>query len=145
MSQAVERIIHNNELLALIIRSDLATQGIEFYTPNEFSQQIASMGHAKGKKISPHMHNKVPREVTYTNEVLIIKQGKLRVDFYDNSLIYLESRILSKGDIILLAKGGHGFEVIEDVQMVEVKQGPYAGEVDRTQFLAVSSDKLIIK
>jgi len=66
--------------------------------------------------------------------VLWIKKGKLRVDFYSESQKYLESRMLEAGDVILLAQGGHGFEVIEAVEMFEVKQGPYAGEEDKTRF-----------
>ncbi|HSW61451.1 MAG TPA: hypothetical protein VLJ60_11665, partial [bacterium] len=81
-------------------------------------------------------HN--PREVVYTQEVLVMRKGKLRVDFYDNERNYLESRILEAGDVILLASGGHGFEVIEDVEMIEVKQGPYAGENDKTRFVGVT-------
>ena len=145
MPNALEKIEFQNELLAVIIRSEARTQGVKFHTPDEFSQQIASIGHPKGKIIPPHVHNEVLREVVFTKEVLIIKQGKLRVDFYDNDQKYLESRILFKGDIILLAKGGHGFEVLEDLEMVEVKQGHYAGEQDKTRFVPVATSQLIIK
>lgn len=140
-----EEITCNNKLIALIVRNNYASQGIEFFTPNEFSQQLASMGHPKGKVILPHVHNPVPREVQYTKEILIIKKGKLRVDFYDDNKNYLESRVLHSGDVILLAMGGHGFEVLEDVQMIEVKQGPYAGELDKTRFSPISNDQLQIK
>jgi len=101
------------------------------------------MRHPAGKEIPPHVHNPVTREVTFTQEVLFIKSGKLRVDFYDDDRIYLESRILEAGDTILLATGGHGFEVLEEVEMIEVKQGPYAGEQDKTRFEAV--DKKLLK
>jgi mannose-6-phosphate isomerase-like protein (cupin superfamily) len=94
------------------------------------------MQHPKGKLIDPHVHNLVRRNITYTQEVLIIKRGRLRVDFYDNNRSYLQSRILKDGDIILLATGGHGFEVLDDIEMIEVKQGPYAGDGDKTRFAA---------
>lgn len=138
----IEEIKAKDEVLAIIIRSNDEAQGVKFYTPNEFSQQIASMGHPKGKIIQPHVHNSVTREVSFTKEVLVIKKGSLRVDFYDDSQNYLKSRILYQGDIILLAKGGHGFEVLEDLQMVEVKQGPYAGEQDKTRFEPVDKTKI---
>ncbi|MBY0518489.1 MAG: hypothetical protein K2P81_16375 [Bacteriovoracaceae bacterium] len=141
----LEQIHHGNQLLAIIIRSEHSASGVEFYTPNEFSQQIAAMGHPAKKIIPPHVHNSVPREVQLTKEVLIIKSGKLRVDFYDDSQVYLESRILNAGDVILLAQGGHGFEVLEDLQMIEVKQGPYAGEKDKIRFEPVNSSSLKIK
>lgn len=141
----VEQIHHKNSLLALIIRADYEAQSVEFFTPNEFSQQLAAMGHPRGKVIPPHVHNSVPREVQFTKEVLIIKKGRLRVDFYDDHQTYLESRILYPHDVILLAMGGHGFEVLEDLQMIEVKQGPYAGEMDKIRFVPVGASSLNIK
>ncbi len=95
------------------------------------------MEHAAGKLIAPHVHNPVPREVHYTQEVLFIRKGLLRVDFYDHQQCYLRSRILEAGDVILLIEGGHGFEVLEDVEMIEVKQGPYAGDQDKTRFKGI--------
>lgn len=129
-----EYINFNDEHLAIIIYDKFEKSGVHFFTDNELSQQLAYMNHPKGKQIEPHVHNPVKREVQYTQEVLFIKSGKLRVDFYSNSQVYLESRILSKGDVILLMTGGHGFEVLEDLQMFEVKQGPYAGDLDKTRF-----------
>ena len=93
------------------------------------------MKHPAGKLIDPHVHNPVPREVHYTQEVLFIKRGKVRVDFYSNEQVYIESRTLETGDTILLATGGHGFEMLEETEMIEVKQGPYAGEEDKTRFI----------
>jgi hypothetical protein len=63
------------------------------------------------------------------------RKGRLRVDFYDEDQRYLESRVLGPGDVILLIQGGHGFEVLEEVEMIEVKQGPYVGEQDKTRFI----------
>lgn len=123
-----------DNILAIIIPHDFKKEGIEFCTPEDYSQQLAYMHHPKGKIIVPHIHNIVTREVHYTQEVLMLKSGKLRVDFYSNNKEYLESYILKGGDVILLASGGHGFEVIEELEMYEVKQGPYAGEEDKTRF-----------
>lgn len=122
------------ETLAIIIRSDFKKEGIEFFTPDDYSQQLAYMKHPKGKIIDPHVHNIVKRQVHLTQEVLVIKTGKLRVDFYTDKKEYLESYLLEAGDVILLASGGHGFEVIEDLEMYEIKQGPYAGDNDKTRF-----------
>ena len=132
-----EEIKINNEILAIIVRSNFAHNGIKFFTPDDFSQQLAYMSHLKGKVIEPHVHNPVKREVHFTKEVLFIRKGKLRVDFYDDSRNYLESRILETGDVLLLASGGHGFEALEDLEMFEVKQGPYAGENDKTRFTGI--------
>lgn len=130
----VENITHNNSLLAIIIRADYSNDGIEFFTPDDFSQQLAYMNRPAGYKIAPHVHNKVQREVFYTQEVLFIKKGKVEIEFYDDNRKHIDTRILVTGDVILLASGGHGFEMLEPTEMIEVKQGPFAGEHDKTRF-----------
>lgn len=139
---SVETVKKKERILALIIRNDYEGNGVDFITPNEYSQQVAYMHHPAGKVIDAHVHNLVHRNVVLTQEVLFIKKGKLRVDFYDDYEDYLESRILGPGDIILLVSGGHGFIVLEEVEMVEVKQGPYAGEQDKKRFSGVSDDEV---
>ena len=141
----IEEIKYKEKLLAIIIPGDFNKEGIHFFTPNDLSQQLAYMHHPKGKVIEPHVHNPVPRQVQYTQEVLFLKKGKLRVDFYDDEQNYLESRLLNAGDVILLATGGHGFEVIEEIEMIEVKQGPYAGEEDKTRFTGIKKETAVIK
>lgn len=128
------KITNKEQLLALIIPHDFTKEGIQFFTPDDFSQQLAYMKHPAGKKIQPHIHNVVMREVHFTQEVLILKRGKLRVDFFDDEKNYLESYVLQAGDVILLSSGGHGFEVLEEIEMFEVKQGPFVGELDKTRF-----------
>lgn len=138
----IEEIVHQHKLLAVIVRSGYHAQGIKFFTPNEFSQQLGYMNRPKGYVIPPHVHNPVSREVQFTKEVLFIKSGKVRVDFYDDDQSYLESRILGAGDVILLAFGGHGFEMLEPTEMIEVKQGPYAGDADKTRFSPIPASKV---
>jgi len=130
----VERISHSNKLLAIIIRANFSRDGIEFFTPDDFSQQLAYMNRPAGYVITPHIHNKLQREVFYTQEVLFIRQGKVKIDFYDDDRQIIDTRILATGDVILLASGGHGFEMLEPTEMIEVKQGPFAGEHDKTRF-----------
>jgi mannose-6-phosphate isomerase-like protein (cupin superfamily) len=130
----VDRIIHNEEVLAIIISSNFEKDGIAFFTPDDFSQQLGYMKRGAGYEIPPHIHNVVPREVKLTQEVLFIKSGKLRVDFYTDLKEYLFSRELTKGDIILLAAGGHGFTMLEESEIIEVKQGPYCGDQDKVRF-----------
>ncbi len=137
----IEQIIHEDELLAIIVYHNFDKSGIHFFTPNELSQQLAYMHHPTGKKILPHVHNPIAREVHYTQEVLVIRKGKLRVDFYNEQQQYLQSQILEAGDVLLLIKGGHGFEVLSEVEMFEVKQGPYVGEQDKTRFVGISANE----
>lgn len=130
----VETIGHGEQTVAVIVRRDFRKDGIEFFTPGTFSQQIGYMNRPAGYVIAPHVHLPVPREVQYTNEVLFIRRGRVRVDFYTDAQDYLESTVLETGDVILLAQGGHGFEMLQDSEIVEVKQGPYAGENDKRRF-----------
>ena len=137
----IEHIVHQSKLFAIVIRAQYQKDGIEFFTPHNFSQQLAYMKRSKGYSIEPHIHNIVRREVQFTQEVLFIKNGKVRVDFFDDNRTFLESRILEQGDVILLAHGGHGLEMLEESEIIEVKQGPYAGEADKVKFAPLSSGK----
>ena len=130
----VEEIVFENKLLALIIRANFESDGIKFFTPDNFSQQLGYMKRPVGYIIPPHIHNKVKRNVELTQEVLFIKKGKIKINFYDPMKNYLESKIVSNNDIVLLAQGGHGFEMLEESEIFEVKQGPYCGDQDKTRF-----------
>lgn len=141
----IHEVINNNQLLSIIIRNNFKKDGIEFFTPNDFSQQLAYMRRPKNYIIAPHVHNAVPREVQFTKEVLYLKSGRVRVDFYDDEKNYLESTILEEGDVILLAFGGHGFTMLEESEIIEVKQGPYAGDLDKIRFEPIPNDKLVVK
>jgi len=141
----IKIIEHSGKLFAIIVPRSYNKPGISFFTPDNLSQQMAYMQHQAGKIIEPHVHNPVAREVHFTQEVLFIKRGKLRVDFYDENQAYCESHILSEGDVILLVTGGHGFEVLEQLEMIEVKQGPYVGEQDKTRFEGITIDMVKIK
>lgn len=140
-----ELITKRNKTLAIIIRNDYTCDGVDFVTSGELSQQVAYMHHPEGKKIDAHVHNMVHRNVVMTQEVLIIKKGKLRVDFYDDYEEYLESKILNEGDVILLVSGGHGFKALEELEMIEIKQGPYAGEADKVRFIGVSDEEIVYR
>ena len=141
----IKEIRNGEMLLAIIIPHTYHKPGISFLTSNELSQQLAYMEHPKGHEIAAHMHNPVHRSVVYTRETLIIRKGKLRVDFYDDDQKYIESHIIETGDVILLVSGGHGFKILEDIEMIEVKQGPYAGEGDKTRFSSVSEKKIVMR
>lgn len=141
----IRRITQNNKLQALILRTNYSHDGIEFFTPPDFSQQLAYMKRPRGYVIQPHVHNAVAREVMFTKEVLFIKSGVVRVDFYTDDRQYYESAILNAGDVILLAFGGHGFEILEEAEIIEVKQGPYAGESDKIRFNSVASLEINIR
>ena len=131
---SIEHVKHSTTTLALIVRSTFSKPGVTFLTEPNLYQQLAYMNHPKGKVIEPHLHNKVERHLDSTQEVLFIRKGILQVDFYDQEKHFLESRKLFAGDVILLVSGGHGFKILEDIEMYEVKQGPFMGEIDKTRF-----------
>jgi hypothetical protein len=138
----IDRVESDGRLLALIVSHRYNAPGISFFTPGELSHQLAYQHHPAGHIIESHFHNPVQREVQLTQETLFIKRGRLRVDFYTSDQVYVTSRVLEGGDAILLIQGGHGFEVLEELEMFEVKQGPYTGEGDKTRFTAVHPTRL---
>jgi hypothetical protein len=130
----IEKIMHNGIIIAIIVYKDYQPEGIKFFSPNEFSLQLGHMTHPKGYHIMPHTHNPVHRHTIGTQEVLFVKKGLIRIDFYSFEQVYLESRQLSSGDIILLAGAGHGIDVLEDATIVEVKNGPFMDGADKGRF-----------
>ena len=138
----VENIIINNINFAVIIRSSFKRDGIEFFSQENDSQQLGYMNRPSGYVIQPHRHNLIKREVHLTQEVLLIKTGKVRVDFYSDNQEYLQSTILNQGDVILLSNGGHGFKMLEESEIIEVKQGPYCGELDKVRFFSVDESNI---
>ena len=137
-------MLDNENVLALILKDSFDNPGISFITPDDYSQQVAFMHHNKNHIILPHVHNSIKRDIYYTKEVLVIKKGIIRCDFYNNNREYIKSIILESGDIILLVDGGHGFECLEETVMVEIKQGPYVGEQDKTRFEVYKGERRYI-
>ncbi len=139
----IEKIVYQRLTLAIILRKNFTKDGIEFFSNEKDSQQLGYMKRPNGYVIVPHRHNIVKREVHLTQEVLFIKSGKIRVDFYNDTQEYIKSSILCKGDVILLSNGGHGFEMLEDSEIIEVKQGPYCGEMDKIRFTPVDKKNIV--
>lgn len=142
MPPSLESIVHQGLNLALILRHHHRQDGITFFTGDDSTQQLGYMHRPQGYVIAPHVHLPVPRQVQFTQEVLFIKSGRVRVDFYSPEQQYLRSAVLEAGDVVLLAQGGHGFEMLEAAEIIEVKQGPYAGDRDKLRFSPVSAAEL---
>jgi len=106
----------------------------EFVTPDEFNQQMGMIVYGKGEHIIPHKHLPIKRTINGTTECVIVRKGSCYVDIYDQDENILHSKKMIKGDIILLLGGAHGFRMIEDTVLFEVKQGPYAGDNDKKRF-----------
>ncbi len=141
----IEEITIDGKLVAILLAASYDESGLHFITPDDAPQQLASMSYEPGKIIKAHIHRPFRRKISRTHETLFIRKGKVRVDFYSENLEYHCSRILQTGDVILLASGGHGFEVLEPLNMVEVKQGPYAGDKDKVVFSQTVPTNLNLK
>jgi len=142
----IEKITYKKKLLALIVRGKYRRKkGITFFTPNESTQQFGYMKHKKKHIIKPHLHKKRVTKISYTTEVILILKGKLRVDFYTPDKKYLFSKVLKENDIIMLVHGGHGFKILNDIEMLEIKQGPYSLIKDKIKFENINEKKIRIK
>ena len=142
----IENIKYKKKLFAIIVRGNYRNKkGISFFTPNNATQQFGYMKHKKNYAIKPHQHKKRLTRILSTTEVIIVLKGELRVDFYNHKKKYLFSKIIKKNDIIMLISGGHGFKVIKDIEMIEVKQGPYSLIKDKIKFDGVNEKKIKIK
>ena len=142
----IEKVFYKKKLFALIVRGKYRNKkGVNFFTPRNCTQQFGYIKHKKGHIVVPHQHNKRLTRILKTIEVLLLLRGTLRVDFYNNKEKYLFSKIIKEKDIIMLAHGGHGFKVLKEVQMIEVKQGPYSLAEDKTKFNKVNEKKIKIK
>ena len=142
----IEKIKHNKKLFALIVRGKYRSKkGISFFTEDKDIQQFGYMNHIKNHVIKPHIHKRQTRKLIYTSEVILILKGVLRVDFYNTKKKYLFSKILKDKDIIMLVHGAHGFKVIKNVQMIEIKQGPYITKLDKIKFNETDEAKIKIK
>ena len=130
----IENVWVDDSHCAMILRANYRGDGIEFFTRDEDTLQLGYMRREKGYLIRPHVHRRVPRTVEFTNEVLLVRSGRVKVNFYDEGQKFRSDLILETGDIILLMHAGHGFEMLEDSEIVEVKQGPYVGEADKHRF-----------
>lgn len=130
----VEEISKGNKIFAIVLRKGYDKPGANFFTPDEFSQQLGMLIHEKGIIVKRHRHKLIKREIFKTQEVLVLLEGKMRVDLYTDEGETLKSVILTAGDAILLAQGGHKVEITEDAKIIEVKQGPYSGMEEKEYF-----------
>jgi hypothetical protein len=130
-TDAIEHVVVDGALRAIIVRRGFHAPGVHVVTPPHLSQQVGYLSHPSGHRIAPHTHLPLRRDVAPTQEVLLVTKGRLRVDFYAEGRTCLESRTLATGDLILLVSGGHGFEVLADCEVIEVKAGPYTEGEDK--------------
>ena len=131
----IERIIKDGIIYAILIRSDYVPKKTEFLTEDKHLQQLGFIVYKAGSTIQPPIHKPAKRIIEKTTETLIVKKGVVEYQIFDNIENPISTGLLNKGDTIALLNGGHGFKVIEDAIMLEVKQGPFIGtDKDKKRF-----------
>ena len=141
----IEIIDRAEKVVALILKKTLECTETTFFTTDRDELQVGVISKPEGSSVTRHIHNIQPRTLTRTTEVLIITNGIVDVTFYDDDQNFIQIERLYAGDILVQLKGGHGFEMIEESEIIEVKQGPYSGEEDKTRFNTISEEHIIIK
>jgi mannose-6-phosphate isomerase-like protein (cupin superfamily) len=130
----VEQIIWKDKPLAYIIRAEMAPEKTTFLTPSELNLQVGFVVYPAGGEVARHLHRPLERHIVGTSEVLVVKEGRCQMDIYDDDRRLVATRELRKGDIMLMVGGGHGFRMLEDTVLLEVKQGPYTGLDEKERF-----------
>ena len=133
-AEAVEKITWRGTPLAYIIRGSVMPGETTFLTPPNFKQQVGFIVYPAGGEIQRHVHRPLKRQLTGTSEVLIVRRGRCEIDIYNDDRDLVATRELRIGDIMLMVGGGHGFRMLEDTVLLEVKQGPYTGEEEKERF-----------
>lgn len=130
----IEIIKDGGLILSMIIRSTVTPTKTNFVTPDEFYQQAGFIVYPAGGKIPSHVHKPIERHLVGTPETLFVRKGKMEVCFYNDSHELKAKCILQTGDVLMLVNGGHGFTMLEDTILLEIKQGPYTGLVEKERF-----------
>lgn len=134
----IHTVKDKGQVIAHIFKASISTgdSGIRFLSPNDYTLQLGLIEYKSGHMIRTHQHNPdIHYKVDTTQEFLYLEKGKVKMTLYADDWRKLEEIILEKGDFLLLISGGHGFEIIEDCRLVEVKQGPYPGELNAKLYL----------
>jgi hypothetical protein len=138
----LEKIEAEGKLLALILRSQFEDPGVSFVTSWDNPFQLGVLKHHQGYKIKPHHHKDTTKTISSIQEALHIEYGEVKAAFYEADGREIGSAILNAGDTILLLSGGHGFEILKDSKIIEIKQGPYYGvDDDKERFQAKPRNK----
>lgn len=126
---AIQEVKQGELVLARHVSAEDAWKdGLSFFSPDDDFIQVGTWGYGEGKELKAHIHNEVSREVLWTQEVLYIRKGKIRADVYNTNEQKVAELVAGEGDVLILLRGGHGYQILEDgTQVLEVKNGPYVG------------------
>jgi uncharacterized protein with PhoU and TrkA domain len=130
----IEEITAAGRTLAVIIRAQVSPSNTTFLTPPEYKQQVGFVVYPAGGVVDRHTHVPLERHIVGTSEVIVVRSGRCELDVYDDDHTLVATRALDNGDIMLMVGGGHGFRMLEDTVLLEVKQGPYTGIDEKERF-----------
>ena len=126
-----ESVASNGQVLAYIVRGTPEAENTEFHTPDEIELQAGFIVYSAGNAIAPHKHAQVSRNIDRHCEVIVVRKGCCEVDIFDEENDLVATHTLRMGDLAILVSGGHGFRMLEDTILLEVKQGPYYGPQEK--------------
>jgi hypothetical protein len=130
----MERILDGEQVLCILVRADLVPTETTFLTPPGYKQQVGFIVYPKGGEVARHTHVALQRHLVGTSEVLLVKKGRCLIDVYSDGHELVATRELRQGDLMLMVGGGHGFRMLEDTVLLEIKQGPYTGLEEKERF-----------
>jgi hypothetical protein len=130
----LEAIAADGVVLAYLAHQPPVPTETRYMTPDDCNLQVGHVVYAGGTEIPRHMHLPVERHLTTTAEVLLVQRGRCEVDIFGPDRRLVATRELNAGDLLIAVAGGHGFRVFEDTVLLEVKQGPYPGAVEKERF-----------
>jgi quercetin dioxygenase-like cupin family protein len=130
----LETIATGGMVLAYIARGGSTPGETRFLTPDDCTLQVGHVVYPAGGEIARHMHLPIERHLVGTTEVLVVQRGHCEVDVFDSDRNLAATRELRAGDILIAVAGGHGFRIIEDTVLLEIKQGPYPGGKEKERF-----------
>ena len=130
----IDQIVWKGKPLCYIVRATLSPERTTFLTPAEFNLQVGYIVYPAGHEIPRHVHLPIERRIVGTGEVLLVRKGRCEIDVYTDDRQLVATRELREGDIMIMVEGGHGFRMLEDTVLLEVKQGPYPGVEEKERF-----------
>ena len=121
-------------VLAYLVRGGAPPSETTFLTPHDCTLQVGHVVYPAGGEIPRHVHLPIERHLVGSTEVLLLQQGRCEVDVYTDDRRMVVTREMHVGDILIADSGGHGFRVLEDTVLLEIKQGPYPGGTEKARF-----------
>ena len=130
----IELIPPEGRTLCYVIRGNTQPGQTTFITPPEAKQQVGFIVYPKGGTIARHCHRPLERRIVGMAEVLVVRTGHCQIEVYDEKKTVVAVRDLYQNDVVVMVGGGHGFKILEDTVLLEIKQGPYLGPEDKELF-----------